>query len=83
MTTTAACSTAPSGGTTPKSTQRATPITTNVAAIGISVATPGPKRGTSRDAGVTKTASSDPRTCSCRNAVPEPQSRLESHMYMA
>ena len=80
---TAACKTAPRGGTTPKSSQRATPITTNVAAIGMSVATPGPNNGTRRDAGVTKTASSEPRTCSWRNAVPEPQSRLESHMYIA
>ena len=56
---------------------------TNVRLIGISIPTPGPKSGTRRDAGVRNTASSDPRTCSCRSDVPTPQRRDDSHIYMA
>src|SRR5207237_1125056 len=70
---TAAWITASIGGKMSKKMRSARKLLANVRAIGSSVPTPGPKSGTSREAGVTNTASSVPRSCSCRSAVPAPQ----------
>src|SRR5439155_1572277 len=78
-----AAKTAATVGTKPKRSHSATPITTKFNEAGRMFAAPGPKSGTSRDAGVRKTASSEPRTCSVRSAVPGPQRSVESHMYIA
>ena len=83
MTMMAAWIRAPVGGTIPKKIHSAPKLLAKTIVIGRSVPTPGPKSGTSRDAGVTNTASSVPRSCSCRRAVPAPHKSDESQLYMA
>ncbi len=68
---------------TPKPTWSATPTTRKIQIAHTSWLTAGPKRTTSREAGVRKIASSDPRTCSVRRLVPGPHRIRLSHMYVA
>jgi hypothetical protein len=81
--TTIARSTASNGSTTPKSSHIAGKITAKSRMIAGRAAIGGAKSGTSRDVGVRKTASREPRTCSVRSADPGPQSIADSHMYIA
>ena len=81
--TTIASRTGPRGSTMPKTSQRVRPIVTKFSNEKGRCEIGGAKRATSRDVGVRKTASSEPRICSCRSAVPGPQSRFDSHMYIA
>src|SRR2546428_4889111 len=81
--TTIASRTGPRGSTIPKTSQTARSIATTFSHKKVRCEIGGAKRATSRDVGVKKTASSEPRICSCRSAVPGPQSRFDSHMYIA
>jgi len=78
-----AYSTPPSGRTMPKSSQTPIPVTSMFRNTQTTLVSGGPNSGTILDAGVRKTASSDPRICSCRSAVPGPQRSELSHIYIA
>jgi hypothetical protein len=58
-------------------------MTTNVKPRVGRAAAGGPNSATSREVGVRNIASSVPRICSVRNAVPGPHRIVESHMYIA